>query len=942
MTGTGTGTIVAAPKGGICEECQGLGCISQGMEVMNCDTCQGTGKGSLAKAAVERNIHAVRFLLEDGADPNCEGNWWSNKISFTGTPFAAAAWADRRKQPNRQILQLLADRKADPNGTYTFMTGGAKTPTTFPAIFGAIQFNDGEKLQFLISLGASLNESTRAVYKNPKGEGIGEITALWNASYGGSTEMVSYLLSGNTKYDFRLDLQIPVKYQDNLKIRYTPLHIAAMFGHTEVIRILIQAEADLNQAERELGLTPLTSAIDHCHLDAVVLLLDKGADVECLFRPGTFWNFTTAGLCVDRTFLDCMFEEDNIVKICACAQALKYASTDVLLGKTKNTGEKRLSHYLSEFLRTPGHTPIHTLQAIFRTEPIKYFDLGRNKRISCRFAPIDRQKIKKIRMAVGPHPKEYRNWARLNSPEEAESQEMKMLQSLGLQGGEMLERATKDTLQPIDILYCVLPDVQKNDEVLHAIAFSEEGVSDKAVFEDLGCQAIIYNVWKEATGAMCVNFMVNLVFAVLFLATTMAINQSPDLFFADNQRWPWVVPLILLTLRNTVYEAMQMLGYVFMGVSWSYIGQTDNIWDVLRIMVTWCSMYYLCTVESATDMASDTADGIWIRALFAVTAFLRWLKLLGSLLPMRWIGPKALPVMAATWEMIPFGTVLLLPFIGSVHMFYTIGTHPWIWRSFFLIYRLVLLGDFDLEELEDNDPSLVQSEGSTTEWESVDPEPTAAYPFIQLFTFFIGTGLTVVMMNIFITVLGNSYTAAQGRSENLFLRMRATEGFNTRARNLAWRVMCGGCRKQYRTLYWGRRARVARGLAVKKNWACYMKDRLLELWRLSWQQTICIISPPHDKHSGKEHLWYVCQAGASNSEPPLNSRNVLEASQSTGKPDIFKSMSAPAETEPTLRSVPSTTRSGEVAGQIADLKQQLLALERTLAQQADKDHDLDG
>lgn len=60
---------------------------------------------------------------------------------------------------------------------------------------------------------------------------------------------------------------------------WTPLHLAAFFGHPDAARILIQAGAELNAVSRNgLRNTPLHAATAGKHSDVALLLLAEGAD----------------------------------------------------------------------------------------------------------------------------------------------------------------------------------------------------------------------------------------------------------------------------------------------------------------------------------------------------------------------------------------------------------------------------------------------------------------------------------------------------------------------------------------------------------------------------------------------------------------------------------------------------------------------------------------
>ena len=59
----------------------------------------------------------------------------------------------------------------------------------------------------------------------------------------------------------------------------TPLHTAAWCGCTEIVKMLIDAGADVN-AKNSYGNTPLDLAVRYGHADVVNLLIDAGADVN--------------------------------------------------------------------------------------------------------------------------------------------------------------------------------------------------------------------------------------------------------------------------------------------------------------------------------------------------------------------------------------------------------------------------------------------------------------------------------------------------------------------------------------------------------------------------------------------------------------------------------------------------------------------------------------
>src|SRR3990167_4753558 len=61
--------------------------------------------------------------------------------------------------------------------------------------------------------------------------------------------------------------------------RITALIVAAVSGHTDIVRLLLDRGANINH-DNNLGATALIVAAENGHTDTVILLLDKGADIN--------------------------------------------------------------------------------------------------------------------------------------------------------------------------------------------------------------------------------------------------------------------------------------------------------------------------------------------------------------------------------------------------------------------------------------------------------------------------------------------------------------------------------------------------------------------------------------------------------------------------------------------------------------------------------------
>jgi cytohesin len=95
-----------------------------------------------------------------------------------------------------------------------------------------------------------------------------EITGLHHAAASGFPKLVEFYLSPAIGSD-------PKAARGN---NFTPLHSAAMFGHTAICEALLDAGADVNVQTDPQGYAPLHSAAFGGHTETIRSLLSHGAD----------------------------------------------------------------------------------------------------------------------------------------------------------------------------------------------------------------------------------------------------------------------------------------------------------------------------------------------------------------------------------------------------------------------------------------------------------------------------------------------------------------------------------------------------------------------------------------------------------------------------------------------------------------------------------------
>eukprot|EP00913_Durusdinium_trenchii_P024052 g22589.t1 len=166
----------------------------------------------------------------------------------------------------------------------------------------------------------------------------------------------------------------------------------------------------------------------------------------------------------------------------------------------------------------------------------------------------------------------------------------------------------------------------------------------------------------------------------------------------------------------------------------------------------------------------------------ALLCSLSWLRLLFAMRGERWLGPRFLPIMFALRDTFAFFLVALLCLTASAHAYYVLnarGTDPFpVYSSITQTLRLGMFGDFDLFEFQGQDTTFHRSGSvSGSVWEPVDPTPQELgleqYVYIQVVFYLTGIGITILLMNLLIGVLGQNYELYQDQAPQLFTRARA-------------------------------------------------------------------------------------------------------------------------------------------------------------------------
>lgn len=137
-------------------------------------------------------------------------------------------------------------------------------------------------------------EPSLASARLPSGE-----SPIMAALYRGHHHVVTALLDAGAELDVfaaaaigRLDelprlLSVPGASRASAYDGWSPLHLAAFFGHVEAARMLLDAGADvLAVSQNALANTPLHAATAGKHADVALLLLERGANRHAIDAGG--------------------------------------------------------------------------------------------------------------------------------------------------------------------------------------------------------------------------------------------------------------------------------------------------------------------------------------------------------------------------------------------------------------------------------------------------------------------------------------------------------------------------------------------------------------------------------------------------------------------------------------------------------------------------------
>ncbi|VDH93472.1 protein phosphatase 1 regulatory subunit 16A [Mytilus galloprovincialis] len=207
------------------------------------DSFDNDGFTPLMISCLNSNISAVKLLIKHKLDINAQTCDGRSALFFSAL------------NGNLEITKLLLENSADCN----------------------ICFHCKNRMINTLNNHAMLNKKKREIFESL-------ITST-------SKKTADYLRGKYLNYESLKELRI--HYGNRKSVDYTfdvvagssPLHIACYMGRTDVVRCLLDHNANINMAKED-GTTPLSYACEVGHTDIVKMLLDKSAKVDLCDNDG--------------------------------------------------------------------------------------------------------------------------------------------------------------------------------------------------------------------------------------------------------------------------------------------------------------------------------------------------------------------------------------------------------------------------------------------------------------------------------------------------------------------------------------------------------------------------------------------------------------------------------------------------------------------------------
>jgi len=224
---------------------------------------------------------------------------------------------------------------------------------------------------------------------------------------------------------------------------------------------------------------------------------------------------------------------------------------------------------------------------------------------------------------------------------------------------------------------------------------------------------------------------------------------------------------LIIWLVAMFFEVVQMLGYVSNGLARRYLTSGRHWFDFVVVLLTGAVSIALLRLKEDSSKEPNFCTALGVLVLC------KWMRFLIYLRQIKAIGIQILPITQAMWDIVPFLIVLSIYLLATVNMFFALNNGHSFGDCFLLIYRLVVLGEADVSELENQDAPQVTVDLMTGDVVQSDSARTSNFIVVRIMMVVASFVIGVSLMNLFLAMLCVSYDAAHRAADLSFMRSRA-------------------------------------------------------------------------------------------------------------------------------------------------------------------------
>ena len=322
--------------------------------------------------------------------------------------------------------------------------------------------------------------------------------------------------------------------------------------------------------------------------------------------------------------------------------------------------------------------------------------------------------------------------------------------------------------QEVAVTLKTLPGVVGSDAVRNDFLQILANTPHDAIFETDAVQAMILAAWQQERVFTWLEIGSCIAMVMALCCSSYGFRHGL-VVFATTTLWLAAILLIKKTFDEIVQVSLHLLHVLRLRrrktVTKSYIN-FDNVADIWYIVSGWVAICRQLVVFPSS------LEKPWMAMFCAVS----WLRLLYCLRGETWMGPRLLPILSAIKDTFAFFMLMCICLAAATHAYYNLGVRDEptpTYAAFMQVIRLGIFGDFDMFEFEGLDPTYTLKEDDIDQiWEPQDPIPGPDYVWVHALFYAIGLGITVLLMNVLIGVLGANYERYEDRAVGQFFRAR--------------------------------------------------------------------------------------------------------------------------------------------------------------------------